>query len=76
LDRVATWLPTNKLIHYGPDAIGLSFDPASGVLSGSYRETRTGRRLQFYGVLIQDQNFITGSYQNGPTFGWMGIVPR
>jgi hypothetical protein len=76
LDRVATWLPTNKLIHYGPDAIGLSFDPASGVLSGSYREARTGRRLQFYGVLIQDQNFITGSYQNGATFGWMGIVPR
>ncbi|HEY1082514.1 MAG TPA: MBG domain-containing protein, partial [Prosthecobacter sp.] len=63
LDRVMTWTTANKLIYYGPEKITVTYNPASGLVSGSVVDARKGINQKFAGVLLQKQGLVTGSFQ-------------
>jgi hypothetical protein len=74
--RAATWTPGNNIIYYGPEALSLTFAPASGVISGSLKLTSQGINATFGGVLLQEQKLATGFYRNGGKSGLLSITER
>jgi len=76
LDRVVTWTSANKVIYYGPETFTLTFTPSSGLLIGSYADSVSGINVKFGGVLIQDQNLLSGSYLSQGKSGIFSIEPR
>ena len=61
-DRVATWTEANKLVYPGPEKITLTFNAKTGLLTGSCVDTLNGINVRFGGVLLQDQDLVSGSY--------------
>jgi hypothetical protein len=75
-DLTGTWQQNNAIVHYGPQTLRLTFAPRTGALTGTYRDTANGINFAFGGVLIQDQNLLTGSYLTQGQSGLFVIQPR
>jgi hypothetical protein len=71
-----TWQQNNAILHYGPQTVRLTFAPRTGALTGTYLDTANGINFAFGGVLIQDQNLLTGSYLTRGQSGLFVIQPR
>jgi hypothetical protein len=62
LDRAATWTVANKIVYFGPETVKASFNVKNGLFTGSYLDRANGVSVKFGGVLLQDQNLVSGSY--------------
>lgn len=76
LDRAATWDFANRLIYYGPERVKLSFNPRNGLLTGSFADAPSGVSASFGGVLLQNQDRVTGSYRAQGLSGLFFVQPR
>ena len=76
LDRVMTWTTTNQVLHYGPDLLAVKFIPATGSITGTFRESGTTKTQTFGGVLLQTQNILTGAYTTPNRSGRLVLQPR
>jgi hypothetical protein len=76
LDRAATWNQLNRILYYGPERVVLSFNPRTGLLTGSYKDASAGVSVGFGGVLLQTQSLLTGSYRASGFSGLFSVQPR
>jgi hypothetical protein len=75
-DRVATWTEANRLLYPGPEKITLTFNPKTGLLTGTCVDAPNGINTSFGGVLLQDQNLVSGSYLHRTQSGLFIIQER
>lgn len=61
-DKVVTWDLQNKITYYGAEKLTFKFNPATGVVTGSYQDKDKGIKQSFSGVLIQEQDIVAGFY--------------
>ncbi len=61
--------PSSKLVNQGPNTLKLTFTPASGLFSGSFREAGATKSYAIKGVVLQRQNngsgYAPGADQSG-----------
>lgn len=76
IDRAATWTTVNKILHYGPQKVAVTFNAKTGHVSGSYIDAAQGVNVKFSGVLLQDQGLVTGSYLSLNRSGLFLAEPR
>lgn len=76
MDGVVTWTADNKILHYGPEKITLTFTPATGLLTGTCVDSAKSINLSFSGALLPKQGRVTGRFVVGPRTGLFTILPR
>ncbi len=76
LDRAATWSLANRVIYYGPERVKLRFNPRNGLLTGTFADAPYGVSTSFGGVLLQNQDRVTGSYRAQGLSGLFFVQPR
>lgn len=76
LNRTGTWSRANRLVFYGPEKVTLSFNPRSGLLTGTCIDLARGINCRFGGVILQKQNRFGGSYRVGSQSGLFTIEER
>jgi hypothetical protein len=69
-DRVATWNRSNRILHYGPRRLTVTFDVRTGLVSGSCVDGPDGVDLRFGGAVLQKQALATGFTT---AQGWSGL---
>ncbi len=74
--RRATWTSANKLSYPGPETISTTFNARTGLLTGRCVDAFTGINVRFGGVLLQEQNLVSGSYLNGAFPGHFGLQAK
>lgn len=62
VDRVATWTAANQVIYFGPDKLTLTFNTATGLITGSYVDAARGISQPVGAVLLQKQGLATGTF--------------
>ncbi|MBU6300548.1 MAG: choice-of-anchor D domain-containing protein [Verrucomicrobia bacterium] len=75
-DLAGTWQADNKIIHYGPQSVTMTFNASTGLLTGTYKDTANGINFSFGGALIQSQNLLTGSFLTQNKSGLFVIEKR
>jgi hypothetical protein len=75
LDRVLTWLETNRLVYPGPEKLSGTSDARNGKVSGTYTDPATKKAIPFSGVVFQKQNLAGGVFVNGARSGALRILP-
>jgi glucose/arabinose dehydrogenase len=75
LDRVVSWLASNRIVHYGPERLGGTASTVNGAVSGGYFQPATGELVAFSGVTFQKQGIAAGVFLNGPVSGAVRILP-
>jgi hypothetical protein len=76
LDRATTWTIANTILYYGPDKITLTFNAATGLITGTCVDAAKGINLTFGGALLQKQGLVTGRYAAGARTGLMVMQAR
>ena len=76
LDRAATWNTANRIVYYGPDRFVVNFNRRNGLLTGRYLDIPNGIRIPFGGILLQEQDLVTGSYFTREHSGLFGVEAR
>lgn len=72
-----TWTSDNKLLYYGPEAVKISFNTSTGLLTGSYVDKAHNLKLTLGGALLQKQGLVTGFHATGVVkFGGLVLEPR
>lgn len=61
-DKVITWDIQNKLTYFGAEKLTFKFNPANGIVTGSYQDKAKGIKQNFAGALLQDQSLVAGFY--------------
>jgi len=55
-----TFGPSSKLVNDGPNTLKLTFTPASGLFSGTFKKTGTSKTYNIKGAVLQKQNYGSG----------------
>ena len=76
IDRAITWQANNRLIYYGPERVLLQFNARNGLLMGRYIDRANSVNASLGGVLLQEQDLVSGSAIAGGVSGWLGIESR
>lgn len=76
IDRAITWQANNRLIYYGPERILLRFNARNGLLTGRYIDRNNSVNASLGGVLLQEQDLVSGSAIAGGVSGLLGIEGR
>jgi hypothetical protein len=64
-----TFGPNSRLVNNGPNALKLTFVPASGLFSGTFKEAGTTAVFSIKGVVLQKQNIGSGYAPGGGESG-------
>jgi hypothetical protein len=75
-DRVATWSRSNRILHYGPRRLTVTFDVRTGLVSGTCVDGPDGVDLRFGGAVIQKQAVATGFTTAQGRSGLFGVDAR
>ncbi|MCB1229279.1 MAG: hypothetical protein KDN19_03380 [Verrucomicrobiae bacterium] len=76
IDRAITWATNHRLTYYGPERVILRFNFRNGLLTGRYLDRPNGVNASLGGVLLQEQDLVSGSAITGAVSGLLGIEPR
>lgn len=77
MDRVATWMPSNKIIVYRPEKVSISFNVKNGLIAGRCLDRERGiNNMAFGGALLQKQGLVSGCYFSLGRSGLFSIEPR
>ncbi len=75
LDRVLSWLPTNRLEHFGPERLRATANRRNGMVTGSFFDPETRDRVSFRGVCFQAQGMAAGTFVRGDFSGAVRVLP-
>ncbi len=76
IDRAFTWAGNNRLLYYGPERVILRFNARNGFLSGRYIDRPNGVNASLGGVLLQEQDLVSGTALTGGVSGLLSIEGR
>ena len=69
VERVLSWQPNNKLVHYGPQTFSGMVSNTTGQMSGSFTDKVDGVTLKFTGMVFQKQGLAAGGFLQGDQSG-------
>ena len=75
LDKVLSWLTSNKLVHYGEQSLSGQASARNGSITGSFTDPLTKARIAFAGVVLQKQGIAGGVFVNRTASGALRILP-
>lgn len=75
LEKVVTWLATDVIRYYGPEAISFKPTRASGLLTGSFNDTAARAKFTLPTIAYQKQNLAAGNFVLGAASGRLRLWP-
>jgi hypothetical protein len=77
LNRVISWSPDSRFVHYGPDLLAASVQTRSGSMTGSLKRPSDLRPIPFSGAVLQhgDRGIGGGVFVHGNRTGAVRILP-
>ena len=75
VERVLSWLVTNRLVHYGPERLSGQANRSTGLLSGSFFDPVSKLKVGTQGVVFQKQEMAAGQFVLGTVSGALRVMP-
>ena len=73
LTKTLSWLSTNALAYYGPEALTGTTTSSTGILTGSYSDPATKLTVPFAGAVLQKQGLAGGNFLLNNKAGYLFI---
>ena len=79
IEHAGTWSTANKVFIYGPETFSIAFNPATGILTGTYLDAKIPTAkisARFGAAILQKQSLATGFASSAGSYGFFGIEAR